>query len=98
MQTRGVIGAGQMGAGIAQVSAQAGYRVLLADVGLAQAEKGKAGIARLLDRAVTKEKITGDARDAALGLIEPIGDVTGMGDCALVIEAATSGSTTRWGR
>ena len=89
METIGVIGAGQMGAGIAQVSAQAGYRVLLSDVGLAQAETGKAGIARLLDRAVSKEKITGDARDAALALIEPVADVDGMGAAALVIEAAT---------
>ena len=89
MQTIGVIGAGQMGAGIAQVSAQAGYKVLLADVGRAQAEKGKAGIAKLLDRAIIKEKITGEARDAALALIEPVDDVTTMGGCALVIEAAT---------
>jgi 3-hydroxybutyryl-CoA dehydrogenase len=89
MQLIGVIGAGQMGAGIAQVSAQAGYRVLLSDIGLTQAEKGKAGIAKLLDRAVTKEKITAEARDAALNLIEPVADVDGMGDCALVIEAAT---------
>ena len=89
MQTVGVIGAGQMGAGIAQVSAQAGHRVLLADVALAQAEKGKAGIAKQLDRAVSKEKITAQAREAALALIEPVGDVGGMGDCALVIEAAT---------
>ncbi len=89
MQTIGVIGAGQMGAGIAQVSAQAGYTVLLADVGRVQAEKGKAGIAKLLDRAVTKEKITGEARDAALDLIEPVDDVAAMGRCALVIEAAT---------
>lgn len=89
MQTVGVIGAGQMGAGIAQVSAQAGYRVLLADVGMAQAEKGRAGIAKQLDRAVAKEKITIPARDAALALIEPVADVSGMGDCALVIEAAT---------
>ncbi len=89
MRTVGVIGAGQMGAGIAQVSAQAGYRVLLADIGLAQAEKGKAGIARLLDRAVAREKIAPEARDAALALVEPVGDVSGMGECALVIEAAT---------
>ena len=89
METIGVIGAGQMGAGIAQVSAQAGYRVLLADVGLAQAEKGKAGIAKQLDRAVAKEKIAADARDAALALIEPVADVGGMAACRLVIEAAT---------
>jgi 3-hydroxybutyryl-CoA dehydrogenase len=89
MQTVGVIGAGQMGAGIAQVSAQAGYRVLLADVGIERAEAGKAGIAKQLARAVEKEKITAEARDAALALIEPVADVSGMGACALVVEAAT---------
>ena len=46
MKTVGVIGAGQMGAGIAQVSAQAGYRVLLSDTDVERAEKGKAGIER----------------------------------------------------
>ncbi len=88
-QAIGVIGAGQMGAGIAQVSAQAGYRVLLADVSLEQAEKGKAGIAKALARLVEKEKIAGDARDAALALIEPVASVADMGDCAIVVEAAT---------
>lgn len=89
MRTVGVIGAGQMGAGIAQVAAASGYRVLLSDIGLEQAEKGKAGIARSLDRLVTKEKITGDARDATLANIEPVVDVSAMGACELVIEAAT---------
>ena len=89
MKTIGVIGAGQMGAGIAQVSAQAGHRVLLSDVDLTRAEAGKAGIAKGLDRLVTKEKITADARDAALALIEPVGGVEAMGACAIVIEAAT---------
>ena len=89
MKTIGVIGAGQMGAGIAQVSAQAGYHVLLSDVDLARAEAGKAGITKALDRLVTKEKIGSDARDAALALIEPVASVEAMGDCGLVIEAAT---------
>ncbi|MFD1787638.1 3-hydroxyacyl-CoA dehydrogenase NAD-binding domain-containing protein [Sphingomonas floccifaciens] len=89
MKIVGVIGAGQMGAGIAQVSAAAGYRVLLSDVDQARAEGGKAGIARQLDRLVTKEKITADVRDTTLGHIEPIGDVAAMADCDLVIEAAT---------
>lgn len=89
MQAVGVIGAGQMGAGIAQVSAGAGFRVLLADTDLARAEKGKAGIARQLDRQVAKEKMTRADADALLGRIEPVGDVSGMGDCDLVIEAAT---------
>ncbi len=89
MKTIGVIGAGQMGAGIAQVSAQSGYQVLLSEVDLARAEVGKAGIAKALDRLVTKDKITGDARDAALALIEPVASVEAMGPCDLVIEAAT---------
>ncbi|MDF2605169.1 3-hydroxybutyryl-CoA dehydrogenase [Sphingomonas sp.] len=89
MQAVGVIGAGQMGAGIAQVSAQAGYRVLLTDVDKARAEAGKAGIARQLDRAVEKGKIEPEARDQALARIEPIEGVQGMSSCGLIIEAAT---------
>ena len=89
MQTIGVIGAGQMGAGIAQVSAAAGYRVLLADVDRDRAEAGKAGIARLLARAVDKEKIDAATRDTTLDRIEPVDGVGGMAACALVIEAAT---------
>ena len=89
MKTIGVIGAGQMGAGIAQVSAAAGYRVLLSDVDKARAEKGKAGIAKGLDRLVAKEKIEGAARDATLANIEAVDNVSAFGDCDLVIEAAT---------
>ena len=89
MQAIGVIGAGQMGAGIAQVSAQAGYHVLLTDVSKERAEAGKAGIAKALDRLVTKEKIDPTARDQALARIEPIEGVHGMASCGLVIEAAT---------
>ena len=89
MQVIGVIGAGQMGAGIAQVSAQAGYHVLLTDVSKERAEAGKAGIAKALDRLVTKEKIEPAARDQALARIEPIEGVHGMSSCGLVIEAAT---------
>jgi 3-hydroxybutyryl-CoA dehydrogenase len=86
--TIGVIGAGQMGAGIAQVSAQAGYRVLLSDVDLARAEMGKAGIAKGLGRLVEKEKISAEARDAALALIEPVAGASAFA-ADLVIEAAT---------
>ncbi len=89
MRIVGVIGAGQMGAGIAQVSAQAGFRVLLSDVSRDRAEAGRAGIAKQLDRAVLKEKITAADRDAALGLIEPVEGAGAMGECDLVIEAAT---------
>jgi 3-hydroxybutyryl-CoA dehydrogenase len=89
MKIIGVIGAGQMGAGIAQVSAQAGYHVLLSDVDLARAVAGKASIAKALDRLVEKEKISTGERESALSLIEP---TAGSGACAaadLIIEAAT---------
>ncbi|WEK44689.1 MAG: 3-hydroxybutyryl-CoA dehydrogenase [Candidatus Sphingomonas colombiensis] len=89
MQSVGVIGAGQMGAGIAQVAAQAGYRVLLADVDKARAEAGKAGIAKRLARDVEKEKIDAETRDRVLERIEPVDGVAAMAPCALVIEAAT---------
>lgn len=89
MERIGVIGAGQMGAGIAQVSAAAGYAVLMSDVSLERAEAGKAGIAKGLDRLVAKEKITADVRDKVLAGITPVGDVVEMASCDLVIEAAT---------
>ena len=89
MKTIGVIGAGQMGAGIAQVSAQAGYAVLLSDMSVEHAQRGKDGIAKQLARAVSKEKITQGDADAALGRITAIGDVSAMAPCDLVIEAAT---------
>jgi 3-hydroxybutyryl-CoA dehydrogenase len=78
-----------MGAGIAQVSAQAGFRVLLSDVSRDRAEAGLAGVGKQLDRAVSKEKISGTDRDAALALIEPVEGASAMAECDLVIEAAT---------
>lgn len=89
MRRIGVIGAGQMGAGIAQVSAQAGYDVLLRDVDLARAEGGKAGIAKRLKRAVDNGKLDAAEADAALGRITPLTDAAAFADCDLVIEAAT---------
>ncbi len=89
MQAIGVIGAGQMGAGIAQVSAAAGYRVLLSDVSKDRADAGKAGIAKQLARAVEKEKIDAAMRDTTLARIEPIDAVAAMAECGIVIEAAT---------
>jgi 3-hydroxybutyryl-CoA dehydrogenase len=84
-----VIGAGQMGAGIAQVSAQAGYHVFLSDVSVDLAEKGKAGIGKQLARAVEKGKMEASEADAVLGRIQPVGDYGPMADAGLIIEAAT---------
>ena len=89
MKVVGVIGAGQMGAGIAQVSAAAGYRTLLSDREVTLAEKGKAAIAKALARQVDKAKLTAENRDTTLARVEAVGDVAGFGDCDLIIEAAT---------
>jgi len=89
MRKIGVIGAGQMGAGIAHVSAQAGYDVLLRDVDLARAEACKAGIAKRMARAVDGGKMTADEAEAALARIAPLADLAPFADCDLVIEAAT---------
>ena len=89
MDTIGVIGAGQMGAGIAQVAAVAGYRVLLSDRELTLAEKGKSGIAKRLGSAVEKGKAIASEAEAALALIEAVGDYAAFADATIVIEAAT---------
>ena len=89
METIGVIGAGQMGAGIAQVAAQAGYRVLLADVSRDVADKGRAGIGKALDRLVAKEKMAPADADALVARIEPVDGTAAMAGAGLVIEAAT---------
>jgi 3-hydroxybutyryl-CoA dehydrogenase len=89
MRKIGVIGAGQMGAGIAQVSAQAGYDVLLRDVDLARAEAGKAGIEKRLKRAVDGGKLAAEDAATALARITPLADLEAFASCDLVIEAAT---------
>jgi 3-hydroxybutyryl-CoA dehydrogenase len=89
MDTIGVIGAGQMGAGIAQTLAQHGYRVLLSDIDLATAEKGKAGIDKGLARLVGKGKIEAADAEAAAGRIDPVADLAPMASARFIIEAAT---------
>ena len=85
----GVVGAGQMGGGIAQVAALAGLDVVLTDVDPAVAERGKAGIARFLSKAVDKGRLDGATRDAALARIAPAGDVAALAGCDFLVEAAT---------
>jgi 3-hydroxybutyryl-CoA dehydrogenase len=89
MKAIGIIGSGQMGAGIAQVSAQAGYHVYLSDVSLEIAERGKAGIAKQLARLVEKEKIDQQAAETTLARIEPIVQLDPMANADIIIEAAT---------
>jgi 3-hydroxybutyryl-CoA dehydrogenase len=87
MKTIGIVGAGQMGTGIAQVAAQAGYRVLLANLDLQRAERGKSRVAEHLERLVAREKLDAEGRDNALAGIEPVHGNEAMASCDLVIEA-----------
>lgn len=89
MQSVAIIGAGQMGAGIAQVSAGAGYQVFLSDVKLEVAEKAKAYIENMLARAVSKEKMEAQEAQNILSRIQPVGEYAPMASAGLVIEAAT---------
>lgn len=89
MRSVAVIGAGQMGAGIAQVSAAAGYHVLLSDIDLVRAQAGKDGIGKQLARMVEREKIGAEEAETLLGRIEPVGSYEPMAGAGLVIEAAT---------
>jgi 3-hydroxybutyryl-CoA dehydrogenase len=88
-QTIGVIGAGTMGAGIAQVSALAGLSVAMLDVDEKRVAKGRDAIAAGLERLVKKEKLSAADRDAALGRLRGATDYGALGDCEFVIEAAT---------
>ncbi|MYL96483.1 3-hydroxybutyryl-CoA dehydrogenase [Novosphingobium sp. FGD1] len=89
MQSVGIIGAGIMGSGIAQTVADKGMDVVLTDVALENAEKGKAGISKSLAKLVAKEKITQEHAEALLARITPAGDYSALSGCDLIIEAAT---------
>jgi 3-hydroxybutyryl-CoA dehydrogenase len=83
-----VVGAGQMGAGIAQVAAQAGDSVLLRDRSEELIDRGLVTITRNLERSVEKGKLTNEQREAILARIEPsVG--SGRADVEIAIEAAT---------
>jgi 3-hydroxybutyryl-CoA dehydrogenase len=85
----GVIGAGQMGAGIAHVCALAGFEVALTDVGEEALQRGRETIGRNLSRQVSRGKIREEDKAAALQRIRTGLDYALFGDCDMVIEAAT---------
>lgn len=85
----GVIGAGTMGAGIAQVAAQSGCEVMLVDLAEEWLDRGLQAIASGLDRLVAKERKTAEDRDLVLGRIEGSTQIAHVSDCDLVIEAVS---------
>lgn len=87
MAAVGVIGAGTMGAGVAQVAAQGGWTVLLSDVSEDVVRKSIDGIRKNLDRLVEKNKLASDARDACSSRIHAAGGPGDFAGCELVVEA-----------
>ncbi|MEK2494232.1 3-hydroxybutyryl-CoA dehydrogenase [Kitasatospora purpeofusca] len=83
----GVCGSGTMATGIVEVFAKAGYPVLLAARSLEKAERAKAQLAKSLERSVAKGRLTEEQRDAALGLVTPVGQYGELADVDLVVEA-----------
>ncbi|MEN9892316.1 MAG: hypothetical protein RLY78_2611 [Pseudomonadota bacterium] len=89
IQTVGVIGAGTMGNGIAQACAVAGVPVIMVDISEAAVQRGLATLASSLERLVKKDKLTAEARDAALARVSTSTDYAALNAAQLVIEAAT---------
>ena len=89
IQSVGVIGAGQMGNGIAHVFALAGYDVMMTDISQGAMDKAIALITKNLERQVSRERISEDEKNAALGRISTTMRLADLGQTDLVIEAAT---------
>ncbi|PIE71423.1 MAG: 3-hydroxybutyryl-CoA dehydrogenase [Deltaproteobacteria bacterium] len=82
-----VIGAGQMGGGIAQVSAQAGFETVQYDINMELVDKGMAVMDKNLSRSVSKGKMTEDEKAAILGRIQKSTSLEDAKDCDLIVEA-----------
>jgi 3-hydroxybutyryl-CoA dehydrogenase len=91
----GVVGAGQMGNGIAHVMALAGYDVVLNDISKDALDRATDLIGRNMDRQVSREKITQDERDQAMGRIVTTQDLPHVAQTDLIIEAATEQETIK---
>ena len=85
----GIVGAGTMGSGISQVAALTGYDIVMQDVSDEVTSRGLSTIDKSLQRLVDREKITADAKDAAIRKISTTTNLSDLADCDLVIEAAT---------
>ncbi|HEX2706036.1 MAG TPA: 3-hydroxyacyl-CoA dehydrogenase NAD-binding domain-containing protein [Candidatus Lustribacter sp.] len=83
----GILGAGMMGAGIAHACARSGIEVVLKDVSAEGAARGKAHSAALLDREVTRGRMSAVQRDAVLARITPTADAAGLAGCDVLVEA-----------
>lgn len=95
IKTVGVIGAGQMGSGIAHVCALAGYDVLLNDISQEQIDKGLDAVRRYLERQLAKGQVTQAAMDEVLARVKPALGYAALKDVDIVIEAATENEAVK---
>jgi 3-hydroxybutyryl-CoA dehydrogenase len=95
IKTVGVVGAGQMGSGIAQVAAASGFNVIMNDIADAFIQKGLAGITKNLDRMVEKGKLSPQIRDEIKARIRGAIQMEEMAGADLVVEAATENETLK---
>jgi len=95
IETVGIVGAGQMGGGIAHVASAAGYNVLLFDVSAKQVENAIATISGNMARQVASGKLEETERKAALSRIAPAADMAALAGADMVIEAATEDETVK---
>jgi len=93
----GIVGAGTMGSGISQVAALTGYDIVMQDVSDEATSRGLGTIDKSLQRLVDREKITADAKDAAILKIRTTTNLSDLADCDLVIEAATENMDLKLG-
>ena len=91
----GVVGAGTMGHGIAQVAAQAGFATVLYDVARELAQQGLQRIGDNLDAGIAKGKVTAEQKAQALGRLRATGELRDLAGCQLVIEAAPEDLTIK---
>ncbi len=91
----GVVGAGQMGNGIAQVAAQSGLQVVMSDIADTFVQKGLTAISKNLDRMVEKGKIPSQKKDEIMGRIKGTVQVKEMAETDFVVEAATENETLK---
>jgi 3-hydroxybutyryl-CoA dehydrogenase len=96
IKTFGVVGAGQMGNGIAQVAAMSGLNVIMNDIKEEFVERGLATITKILARSVDKGKMTGDEKQAVLGRIKTSIDLKDMSAADFVVEAATENEALKF--
>jgi len=95
IKTIGVVGAGQMGNGIAQVASYSGFKVVMSDIADSFIQKGLSTISKNLDRSVEKSKISSQTKDEIMGRIKGTIQIRDMADVDFVVEAASENESLK---